>query len=59
MIRGTSTPFDDEGDGLTPIPSPVGEEEIYDLSGRRINGQCLNSQLPRGIYIIGGKKILF
>jgi hypothetical protein len=61
MIRGTSTPFDDEADGLTPIPSPVGEGEIYDLSGRKINGQCLmgNGQLPRGVYIIGGKKILF
>jgi len=59
MYRGTSTPFDDEVDGLTPIPSPVDEGEIYDMSGRRINGQCLNSQQPRGIYIIGGKKILF
>ena len=61
MIRGTSTPFDDEEDGLTPIPSHMGEGEIYDLSGRKINGQCLmgNGQLPRGVYIIGGKKILF
>ena len=59
MIRGTSTPFDDEVDGLTTISSPADEGEIYDLSGRRIKGQRLNGQLPRGIYIIGGKKILF
>ena len=58
MLRGTSTPFDDEVDGLTTISSPTNEGEIYDLSGRKINGQGLNGQLPRGIYIIGGKKIL-
>ena len=34
---------------------------IYDLAGRRINSQSSipNSQLKKGIYIVGGKKILF
>ena len=35
---------------------------VYDLSGRRMfNSQfsILNSQLPKGIYIVNGKKILF
>ncbi|MCR4921936.1 MAG: right-handed parallel beta-helix repeat-containing protein [Bacteroidaceae bacterium] len=34
---------------------------IYDLSGRRLdNGQCsmVNGQLPKGIYIINGKKVV-
>jgi hypothetical protein len=28
--------------------------DIYDLTGRKVN-----SQLKKGIYIVGGKKILF
>jgi 3',5'-cyclic AMP phosphodiesterase CpdA len=34
-------------------------DAVYDLSGRRINSQfsTLNSQLPKGIYIVNGKKI--
>ena len=37
------------------------EDAIYDLSGRRINGQwsMFNGQLKRGIYIVNGKKVLF
>ena len=33
---------------------------IYDLSGRKINSQfsTLNSQLPKGIYIVNGKKVV-
>ena len=33
---------------------------VYDLSGRKINSQfsIFNSQLPKGIYIYNGKKIL-
>ena len=50
-------------DSLTPDPSPVGEGSIYDISGRRISGQIVNGkwsngQLPKGMYIVGGKKIL-
>ena len=35
-------------------------EAIYDLSGRKINGQwsIVNCQLPKGIYIINGKKTI-
>jgi hypothetical protein len=48
---------------LTSDPSSVGEGSIYDLSGRRISGQMVNGkwsngQLPKGLYIMGGKKIL-
>ena len=33
--------------------------DIYDLNGRKITSQLspVNSQLPKGIYIIGGKKV--
>ena len=43
-------------DGQLPI-----DNAVYDLSGRLIlNGQCpmVNGQLPKGIYIVNGKKIL-
>ena len=37
------------------------DNAIYDLSGRKVNCQLspVNSQLKKGIYIKGGKKILF
>ena len=45
------------------------EESIYDLSGRKVNGQrsslrsgaggtMVNGQLPKGVYIVNGKKII-
>jgi hypothetical protein len=46
-----------EGDvtriGPSPQPSPKWEGAVYDLAGRK-----LNSKLPRGIYVIGGKKVM-
>ena len=49
-------------DGLTPKPSSKDEgSEYYDLSGRRVsNGQWKmdNGQLPRGIYLQRGKKVI-
>lgn len=35
--------------------------EVYDLSGRRLSnekGKMKNEKLPKGIYVVGGKKIL-
>ena len=43
---------------------PAGTTAIYDLSGRKIvnskivNGQFVNGALPKGIYIINGKKVV-
>ena len=35
-----------------------GEPAVYDLSGRKLNVERVNSsQLPRGIYIINGRKV--
>ncbi|MBQ7494219.1 MAG: lamin tail domain-containing protein [Bacteroidaceae bacterium] len=47
-------------DGVTPLQQNKQESGIiYDLSGRQIvNGKSVNGKLPRGIYIINGKKII-
>ena len=51
-----------ESDGqATKILSPnrgENDEAVYDLSGRRVrNNSSLSRDLPRGIYIIGGKLV--
>ena len=46
----------DEATEISLIPNaPVGEGSIYDLQGRKMNG---NIQLPKGIYIQNGKKVV-
>ena len=42
---------------LTPALSKGGEA-IYNLSGQMVNGKMVNGKLPRGIYIVNGKKTL-
>ena len=42
----------DDDTGISPKFSSAGEGAIYDLSGRKVFG----SQLPKGIYIQGGRK---
>ena len=47
--------------GLTPSPSPQGKGEMYDLSGRRVSVSSATSEhsvLPKGVYIVNGKKIV-
>ena len=46
----------DDPDGISLIsdPSPEGDGRIYDLSGRYIG----NSRLPKGIYIMNGRKMV-
>ncbi len=54
---------------VTPAPDPDGislvealtgaENAVYDLSGRQIaNDKWQNGKLPKGIYIVNGKKVL-
>ena len=65
-IKGFVLNFDDDATGinrLTPDSSHDGGEktdEWVDLSGRKINAPSTihNPQLPRGIYIHNGKKII-
>lgn len=65
-IKGFVLNFDDDATGinrLTPDSSHDGGEKAgawFDLSGRKINAPSTihNPQLPRGIYIHNGKKII-
>ena len=42
------------------VKSEESKNAVYDLQGRRINSQfsILNSQLPMGVYIVNGKKVI-
>ena len=43
------------------ITTPVGKETvsaIYSLNGTIVNSKFVNSKLPKGLYIVGGKKIV-
>ncbi len=46
-----------EIDGITTQPV-LGSQPVYDLSGRRIQLGADLSRLTRGIYIIGGRKVV-
>ena len=53
---GTASPGYFTAETMTSIASPLGETgegAVYNLAGQMINGK-----LPRGIYIVGGKKIV-
>ena len=59
---GTDLRFDDLSLGsvtgiesLTPDSSEKGDNNIYDLSGRKVSGA---SALPKGVYIMNGKKVV-
>ncbi len=56
--RGTpdkSTAIDD----VPSYHSRSDRDDVYDLSGRQIvNRESVNRQLPKGIYIIGGQKVV-
>ena len=50
---------EDAINGITTVRKS--SSAIYDLNGRRIHAQSaiLNSQSKKGLYIVGGKKVLF
>lgn len=53
-VKGVSIRFDD-ADGVESVLSSEDESPaVYDLSGRKVDG----SNLPKGIYIVNGKKIM-
>ena len=43
--------------GVEDIATSTKPQTIYDLSGRRVANSSSDTKLPRGIYIINGKKI--
>ena len=60
-VKGFVFDFDD-ATGISDLSdkSDMSDESdiIYNLAGQKVNGKLSNGQLPRGIYIINGKKIL-
>ena len=53
VTTGESTGIEDISSHTSPLTSHP--SILYDLQGRRVEGNC---SLPRGIYIINGKKII-
>lgn len=52
---------DDEGivTGIKSVtPSQVGDTPLYNLAGQMLDSKSVKDQLPRGIYIKNGKKIV-
>lgn len=47
---------DDEATGIDELPTRVVIDAIYDLNGRKMNLKA--EELPQGLYIINGKKVL-
>lgn len=47
-----------EYDGMGSIMNSSGSRDIYDIQGRKVRAADGLQSLPRGIYIVGGKKIL-
>ena len=60
--KGLTIGYADETDGIHAIGNEnVASDGIYDLSGRRLSvssATSVNSVLPKGIYIVNGKKIV-
>ena len=62
-VKGFELNFGDEATGIIAIEhgTLTIDHSVYDLSGRRVaNGQSsmVNGQLPSGVYIVSGKKVI-
>ena len=56
--EGARLLFADDATGIASIIQSTTRHEVYDLQGRKVNGQwsMVNGQLRKGLYIIDGKK---
>ena len=46
-------------DIITQTPLTTGDDAVFDLSGRKVaNSGKASSSLKKGVYIVGGKKIV-
>ena len=54
--------WEEDPDGIGEIHNSEfkiqNEEAIYNIAGQMVNGKFVNGKLPRGLYIVGGKKVL-
>lgn len=50
----------DNDSGVEVIMKPTAEEVVYDLQGRRVGMYgTMREILPKGVYVVGGKKVIF
>ena len=68
LLSGPATDYADDTNGIVTIDNPNLDERsgmkdggsVFDLQGRKIlNGASINGNLPKGVYIVNGKKIVF
>ena len=61
-IKSFNLSFGDETTSISQIENEtMRSEAVYDLSGRRISASSVSSErsvLPKGVYIVNGKKVL-
>ena len=59
-VKAFTFVFEDDATGIeeTLSNSPLKGENIYNLAGQMVNGKSVNGKLPKGIYIVNGKKIM-
>ena len=59
-VKAFTFVFEDDATGIEePLSnSPLKGENIYNLAGQMVNGKSVNGKLPKGIYIVNGKKIM-
>jgi hypothetical protein len=60
-VKGFMLDFDEDATAISDLNdqwSMVNGQSIYNLAGQMVNGKSVNGKLPRGIYIINGKKVL-
>ena len=59
VIRLTPDPIPEQSSPTRSLSRQGGEAgAVYDLSGRKVNGQSVNRQIPKGIYVKDGKKVV-
>lgn len=58
-VKAFSLTFDDPTTGLSSIDGeePTIQGAVYDLNGRKVADEFNPKRLPKGIYIVGGKKV--
>ncbi len=59
-VKSFAIDLEDDATGIeeTLSNSPLKGENIYNLAGQMVNGKSVNGKLPKGIYIVNGKKVM-
>ena len=49
--------FDDEATSIESVISYT-DKRVFDINGRKVANEFIPSRLPKGVYIVGGKKVV-